>query len=84
MAQPIKISINADARGVKAGVDQANAQLNRLNQSAKDSQQSLQNIDKGFSNLTRATAAVGAGIELVGVEHLGDAVEALGLAGPAG
>lgn len=59
MAQPIKISISADAKGVKAGVDQANAQLNRLNQSAKDSQQSLQNIDKGFSNLTRATAAVG-------------------------
>ena len=59
MAQPIRVEITGDSKGLTAAVGQANASLRKLEGESKQASQSLSNIDKGFSNLTKATAAVG-------------------------
>lgn len=59
MVQPIRVVISGDSKGLKAAVGQANQQLASLDKTARESSQSLANIDKGFATLTKATAAVG-------------------------
>lgn len=65
MARSVQVVITADARGMSRGVAQANAQLQSLNATAKQSQASLAKVDGLFSKFSQGAVAA-AGIAAVG------------------
>ena len=67
MAGPIKVSIAADASGMRAGIQSANAQLNSLNKQAAQSTAAVGKLDRGFAAMSKGLAAVAGATAAVGL-----------------